>query len=307
MRKKIIYWNIFWLCGALIFVAFFMTWKYNKNLITDIHNNALADYVGPNQIKSDNALEQLKTGKADAARKLLEDWEEFVKGDRIYPLKRKLLLVLAEELYKQKRFDEMLHWCEIWHAIDPRDVTATAYWLEALRHSKDRWQEGLDGLARERKRFPGNRKLIGFHTPVVQLNDTFIKSVPRYWQIFWDTGGHFNAKDSASLLMTHFKENEWHGNIKLPPKVKLLRIDPPSKSKMRLSKIRLDVNGNNFPISMSAMKFQMLVPGKDWVDADGQFDPFFYFDVKKYFGEKPVNIKFKVAISQINSGAQKDK
>ncbi|NIV98528.1 hypothetical protein GWN26_05025, partial [Candidatus Saccharibacteria bacterium] len=145
--------------------------------------------------------------------------------------------------------------------------------------------------------FPGNPTLKRFSTPAAKSNEAFAKLIPRWWQVFWDTGRHFNPRESAHLLMTPLNDHEWKGLIRLPEGVKNLRIDPPGHIKIRLSRIRLEVNGYGFPISPDFMKFQMMIPGKSWVDTDGQFDPFFYFDVEKYFSGKPVDINFRVALS----------
>ena len=50
--------------------------------------------------------------------------------------------------------------------MDERDVTAMAYWYEALRHTPDRREEGTRGLEEAWQRFPSNEALTRFLTAV---------------------------------------------------------------------------------------------------------------------------------------------
>ena len=58
-----------------------------------------------------------------------------------------LLLRLAEELNARERYEELYYWTSVWVGLDDRDITARAYYLQALRHNSERYREALDGLA----------------------------------------------------------------------------------------------------------------------------------------------------------------
>jgi hypothetical protein len=79
-------------------------------------------------------------------------------------MKRKLLDTLAAKLHSTEQYEELLHWAGVWRELDERDVTAMAYWYEALRQTSDRREEGMRGLERAWQHFPSNEALTRFLT-----------------------------------------------------------------------------------------------------------------------------------------------
>jgi len=84
-------------------------------------------------------------------------------GDRVYPFKRQILLRLCDQLEGVKRYKDLHYWANVLRDLNPRDVTAWAYWFESMRHMKGRGEEGRQGLQKAWKDFPVNAKLAGFH------------------------------------------------------------------------------------------------------------------------------------------------
>ena len=111
-------------------------------------------------------MRDLRAGQTQPAIGLLEGkkWGEIQNRDRVYLMKRKLLETLAAQLHSTEQYRELLHWAEVWRELDERDVTAMAYWYEALRHTPDRREEGTRGLKEAWQRFPSNEALTRFLT-----------------------------------------------------------------------------------------------------------------------------------------------
>ena len=146
-RKTKIGWNIAFLLSAVFFLVVLYGFSYQKSFVDEIGISLTRTYIDYHGNQRNDALKALRRGNLEAVIDLLEDWETLRKGDRAYPFKRKLLLQLAEELNARERYDELNYWTTVWVGLDDRDITARAYYLQALRHNSERYREALDGLA----------------------------------------------------------------------------------------------------------------------------------------------------------------
>ena len=167
-KKMKVIGNLVLLIFALIFSSLFLLWAYQEEMVDEVGAWMISSYK--NQFSSEwkVTLQQLRAGQTQSAISLLESkkWSEIRNRDRVYPMKRKLLDVLAAELHSTEQYGELLHWAGVWRDLDERDVTAMAYWYEALRHTPDRREEGTRGLEGAWQRFPSNEALTRFLTAV---------------------------------------------------------------------------------------------------------------------------------------------
>jgi hypothetical protein len=152
-RMKVIG-NLVFLIFPLIFSSLFLLWAYQEEVVDEVGAWMVSSYE--HQFKSEwkVTMRQLKAGETKPAIELLEKkkWGEIRNRDRIYPMKRKLLVALAGQLHTAEQYGELLHWSGIWRELDERDVTAMAYWYEALRHTPDRREKGMRSLEKEWRR-----------------------------------------------------------------------------------------------------------------------------------------------------------
>ena len=175
-KKTKVAWNVALLLSGTFFLLLLYVFSYQKSFVNKLGTDLTKVYIEYHEKQSFTALKALGGGDYEAVVDLLEDWEFFRKGDRAYPFKRKLLLQLAEELNTRERYEELNYWATVWVGLDDRDITAKAYYLESLRHDSQRYQEALDGLAREHRRFPLNKALKRFYADahdvaVVEVGD----------------------------------------------------------------------------------------------------------------------------------------
>lgn len=288
---------------AIFFIAVFFYWISNEENVVAGGQQLISKYKLNYQNESDYALTELKAGNIAPLIATLENWHDIDKGDRIYPLKRRLLSVLARELNSKERYEELRYWADIWHKLDDRDLTAKAYWFNALRHSDDRRDEGVNGIVREWQNFPREGTLNKFHTEIaiesndakalskiIAINkDSFLKLK---WQAFWKTDGGFSAKDSTSFLVTRNSEGHLSFSISLPKNTTQLRIDLPAVNSIgiKITNIRVQANNIDQLIPNSAIHSNQMKRTGHWFEAMNATDPFVYFDVKEllknYQGKK---------------------
>ena len=161
--------NLVLLNLALIFVALFLLWTYQKEIVNEVGGLIVSGYTRQFDSEWEATMLLLRVGGTRPAIELLEKkkWSEIQYGDRVYGKKRALLSALAAQLHMNEQFEALFHWSAIWRQLDERDVTAMAYWYEALRHTPDRREEGLRGLEREWQRFPSNDELTKFQLTIL--------------------------------------------------------------------------------------------------------------------------------------------
>ncbi|WP_221894633.1 hypothetical protein [Bathymodiolus japonicus methanotrophic gill symbiont] len=121
-------------------------------------------YVTQHQIMAEQALIALQQGNNKPIQNLLrEDLGAIKKGDRLYPMKRQLILALVQQSYKQNTDKSWVDWGKEWYQLDGRDVTAMAYYYAALLQSDKDYAEGLLGLEMATQRFPQHSLLNQFY------------------------------------------------------------------------------------------------------------------------------------------------
>ena len=155
---------------ALLVSMTFILFQYQENTVNQIGSWIVSSYKHPYKADQSQAEVWLHEGKIDSVISLLNegDWKQIQFGDRVYPLKRQMLLRLCGRLEAVERYEELHYWANVLRDLNRRDVTAWAYWFESMRHMKGRGEEGRQGLQKAWKDFPVNAKLAGFHARALQ-------------------------------------------------------------------------------------------------------------------------------------------
>ena len=202
-KKMKVIWNVVFLIFALIFSSLFLLWAYQEEMIDEVGAWAISSYRYQYDSEWKETLRELRAGQTQSAIALLEGkkWGEIQNRDRAYLMKRKLLETLATELHSTEQYSELLHWAEVWRELDERDVTAMAYWYEALRYTPDRREEGTRGLKEAWQRFPSNEALTKFLTAatLVESGDAtavaemrsrhrqqLVDAMSQGWRVIWN-------------------------------------------------------------------------------------------------------------------------
>ena len=149
---------------ALFSIYFFYLLSHDKLIFDHIGTYIIEKHVNHYQTQYDTANQKLTKGHLNAPIELLNQWEGFKKGDRIYPLKREMLLNLSKNLYELKSYEKLMYWTQKWITLDERDVTAMAFYYEAQRQAPETHEQGIKNLINTYKKFPKNKFLKKFHT-----------------------------------------------------------------------------------------------------------------------------------------------
>lgn len=207
--------NSVFLVLAIAFSTLWLLWLYQANVVNDVGSWMKSSYTNRFESEKNEILRRLKRSEIMAAVELLEEkkWREIRLSDRAFPMKRQILQALMYQLYRAKRYEELLHWSGIWIAEDERNVNAIAYWYVALRHSPDRHDEGVQGLKREWHRFPTNNLLQKFNLKVLYEKQGY-KSLSSAMTI--ETKRYFSSPQDADWFRSNTQgwEVRWHWKIR---------------------------------------------------------------------------------------------
>ena len=157
-------WNGFFLLTAVSFCSLAVMVFFFPATINAFGETYKQNYVAQHQIMAEQALNALKQGNSESMQNLLrDDLGKIKKGDRLYPLKRQLLLSLIQQSYEQQTDLSWIAWAKEWYQLDDRDVTAMAYYYAALLQRDKDYEEGLLGLEVAAQRFPQHSLLNQFY------------------------------------------------------------------------------------------------------------------------------------------------
>jgi len=154
--------NVLSLGLALVFSGLLFVIAFVPGFSSKIDHFAVQKYSAYYQDRAQSALGGLNQGNsALLVEALISDFSDIQKGDRAYVQKRRLLKAWCEYLYAQQRYTELLSWAKQWFALDERDVSALAYYYQAL-WLVERDANALDKLRKAKASFPRHALLILF-------------------------------------------------------------------------------------------------------------------------------------------------
>jgi len=251
----------------------------------------VAQHQRPYKRAYKEAVKALEHGNTSVAMSTLTAWQNIKKGDRVFSHKRELLNQLTGELHNQNRVPEFLDWANKWRALDDRDITARAYYFEALRLSPEFHSQGLDGLSLAYKHFPKNQRLAELHANTLREAGGFIAADKMQenkvteqsldWELFWDTGEGFNATEKSKIkIETTLTDNSRRINFALPANTRKFRLDLPPSSTLTLSSLAIQINGLPYLINPDTIRLVMMQYAQGLFSSAGDPDPFIIFDLK---------------------------
>jgi len=172
--------------------------------------------------ESKKALSQLAQGKIGDVVKLLQSqkWENVLLDDKPYYLKREILRSLCRVLHTTKSYNKLLKWVSVWRKIDERDVDAMAFWYEALSHTANRRQEGIEGLYDGQKMYPTNILFQSFYQLSLKKSghvvfDNFttqkliVQNAMKGWELRWRWKFRHAIQEPIAELRQQFVKQNW--------------------------------------------------------------------------------------------------
>lgn len=157
-------WNGFFLLMAVFFCGLAILVFFFPATINNFAESYKQDYVTQYRVMGEQAIKSLQQGNSEPIQSLLgDDLGDIKKGDRLYPIKRHLLLTLVQQSYEQQDNQTWVNWAKEWYQQDNRDVTAMAYYYAALLQNDKDYEKGMLGLKEAVDRFPKHQLLRQFY------------------------------------------------------------------------------------------------------------------------------------------------
>lgn len=281
----------------------FLSLDSNKALYVKLGKILVKQHQAPYEREYAMALKSLELENAESVIHTLTKWQDVRKGDRAFPLKRTLFLKLSDLLHKQKNSAQLLVWTRAWQILDGRDITARAYYLEALRMTPEFHAEGVEGLFNAYQQFPENPRLARFYADSLRAaGDTVIASKIQSkkivgqmydWELFWDTEEGFNPVERSKVDVLTVNEGVSHFiDFTLPPGTLRFRLDLPPHSELEVSDISIKINQEAFPVDASKLSLVMMQFSEGVLSSNGRPDPHIIFDI----GESDATSKSKLEL-----------
>lgn len=162
-------WNVFFLLTALCFSGIAIMVMFFGDTVNQIGQTRVENYVSGYKVQVEQAMQDLKNNDSQAVQDLLQgDLAGIKKGDSLYPEKRQLLLTLVNFLKSQPIDLSWIDWAKRWFKLDPKDITAMAYYYAALMQSDKEYEQGFNGLKDAQQNFPDHQLLKQFYHSAIK-------------------------------------------------------------------------------------------------------------------------------------------
>jgi hypothetical protein len=296
-RKLKVYVNITLLSIAVLFACLLIQLKYAPKSIDWIGENISKGYASVHKHKMESALEKLALGEELPSVNLLRSWINIKKGDRIFPHKRNLFIELAKRVRREKRYKDLLTLSELWIELDDRDITARAYYYEALRFTEERRLEGEEGLRALFFKFPTNSTVAECYYPLVAehedqeiFRNTMESRFTYGWNVYWTdaTTRGFTRKNSKPINLYSAGGNDFQVDIKIDGDVLKWRLDPPGGVLLRILNPVMIINDSKYTIQPKHTSIHDInISGNTW-STNGGNDPYFFFSSESVTGDASI-------------------
>ena len=208
---------------AIMFIATVCVVYIQPQVVNKLGNYSTKVYKLSYSSETKNVLGQLAQGKTGDVVKLLQSqkWRNVLLDDKPYYLKREILRSLCRVFHATKNYNELLKWVSVWREIDERDVDAMAFWYEALSHTADRSQEGIEGLYGGQKMYPTNVLFQSFYHQSLKKfgdvdNDTIlhkqkliVQNAMKGWELRWRWKLRHAALEPIAELRQQLVKQNW--------------------------------------------------------------------------------------------------
>ncbi len=298
---------------AIAYLYLFLSLDSNKALYVKLGTYLIAKHQAPFQHDYSEALESLNLGNAEPAIRTLEDWQEVKKGDRVFPLKRTLLLKLADFLHKENNIAQLLTWTREWQSLDNRDISARAFYFEALRLTPEFHAEGVEGIASAYQQFPANPRLSRFYADTLRaagdtatadkIHKSKIANQLLGWELFWDTGQGFNGIEKSAVDVKAADDGaRFTIEFTLPANTLRFRLDLPPQSEIGISDLDIRIDDQALPFVTANLELVMMHFNNGLLISNGERDPYIIFNIKYPPAslDQPRNLSIRFSLSNTN-------
>ncbi len=280
-------------------------------MINSVDAKIVSGYVKHYESSYNRAIKALgkENGEkcAEKLERLLEDLDYVKKGDRLDPLKRRILNKLAQQKIMGGEESEALKYFQTLIDFDERDPGAQIRLAKFLRYNMGRKEEAENIIKKLYKQFPSAPIVADVYAYMLNgdsdLYPAFHRAYKRYgkiggfagqrWWVYWhqrknmpdSTGKTLSLHKKQVILEPGSEVYGYYFTITLPPsqaKLERFRIDPAPHSNLRIKDWKLTFvkgrqkfshDSRNTDVKCHDMNFDR----KGFLITRGKTDPYFHF------------------------------
>jgi len=255
--------RIFFILSSCCAICTVIIWVLAPAMINSLDAKIVSGYVKHYESSYNRAVKGLGKGRGEEGseklERLLEDLDYVKKGDRLDPLKRRILNKLIQQKIMGGEQSEALEYFQTLIAFDERDLGVQIRLAEFLRYNVGRKEEAENMIKKLYKQFSSAPIVADVYAYLVNSDSdsyrAFHRAYKRYgegeefagqrWCVYWHQ--RKNMTDSTGKALSLHKKwvivepgNEayaYHFMLTLPPsqaKLERFRIDPAPRSNLRI-------------------------------------------------------------------------
>ncbi|RLA84539.1 MAG: hypothetical protein DRG78_01175 [Epsilonproteobacteria bacterium] len=324
IKSLLYYLSIVSILISAISIIVFMIWTNEPTYIDKIDKKITQDYLQSYILEYERANKLFKDDKHEKALVLLENlydrMESFKKVNRLFYLKKKVMIKLIDNYIENNNIDKALIISKNWSNLDDRDLDEKLYAIKILKIMDiEKAEKEYDKLF---KKFYNVQKVVDSYSLfLIDINkfrkleniistykiNTKLKfqNYKKKYQLFLDDDTKdFNEKDSIVLLKdTKISDTIYEVSFNSKIKnLKALRFDIDRSLKFKISDIKIDVIVNNKIYNLSNNNIfqinQLTKIDKNSYISKNINDPFFVYsvnsEIKNINTDVEIRIKFKI-------------
>ncbi len=283
---------------TLLACATLLLWQFGGSWVNQFDGFVVKTYQGHYQSRLSKAVTILSRSPSEGVTlldELLVDLRDVSKRDRLERLKRRTLKQLVQALETKGDIVQALDWAERWVDFDKMDIYAQLWLSRLLSVTPGREDEGRILLGDIYKKMPESPVIIDEYAERLfeegKVVEAFLAASRTYatqdslkgqlWQVFWDTGEGFNAKQKMSIMPPLGGEDRIILPFEVPGTVRRLRVDPPIASRIVIAEprmIRMDAN-QEYTLNLWEVSLGLVDISKQGTEltTSGGDDPYFFW------------------------------
>jgi hypothetical protein len=290
---------LFWVFGGSYFDRFdnYASESYRK------HYDSRLAYA--KQILSENEPKGIA-----AIETLMADLESIRSQDRLDPIKREGLELLAKTYEKRGQYDKAIYWADKWSTFDEKDLYGQVYKALLMYHA------GIDLFTSLYKKTPEAEAVTETYIKMLAEQKEYKKALSagqllsrfqeklmlNEWEVSCTAADYFSPSEGQKITPQFQKDRTLILSFDIPPGSRKLRIDPPyfsqlfivhPKISIRCEQKQTDINLWEIPLWFSDMCQE-----NETLKIIADNDPYFYWDIPEE--QTKCSVVFRAEIHQNN-------
>jgi hypothetical protein len=306
---KLIIYTLF----AIFLLSGFYFYFYPKSL-DKIGLYMMSKYEKKGQKDYYNALNYIENNNLAASLKILNNWSEIKKGDRLYDRKRELFFKLTKKMFKNEDYLSVLTLSKKFLTEDERDLDIFCIWAKSALKIKTSKNKLYADIRNKWEMFPNKNCLTIIYYNIIlneniNFNDFysiyFNKQITEPWYYYTNYGNGY--QNNWKQVWLKRKLDRYYLELILPSNTISIRIDPSNGLIFHLTDLKIVTKEYEKDIDVSKIYGLHMAKKKDqMILTKGGNDPFFSINIenilKRYSDKNDIRLvlSFKLETFLIN-------